>query len=90
MLRDGKSYLLANRIEIERLIEEEVPKDVFEPVQFSWEEEKANPAFVTDRASGIVGVAPLVADVSSDTRIKTVEGSIARLRYQLTEPEVER
>jgi len=41
--RDGKRFLLTNRIEMPRLLAEEVAENDFEPVDFSWEEEKAVP-----------------------------------------------
>ena len=48
--RDGKRFVLASRIEMPRLLEEELAGDDFEPVEFGWEEEKASPDFLAERA----------------------------------------
>src|SRR5688500_20271361 len=48
--RDGKRFVLANRIEMARIISEELNGEDYEPLEFGWEEEKANPAIVTTLA----------------------------------------
>jgi len=39
---DGKRFVLANNIELPRLLAEEISETDFEPVQLSWQEEKAS------------------------------------------------
>src|SRR3954453_13042691 len=51
---DGKRYALANRIEMARLLAEEVSADEFEAVEFAWEEEKVSPTFLANRASDLL------------------------------------
>src|SRR5215213_2792170 len=52
---DGKRFVLASRIEMARLLEEELPGADFEPVEFGWEEEKASPTFLADLAAKVLG-----------------------------------
>ena len=88
---DGRRFILANRIEMPRLLEEEIDAEDFEPVEFGWEEEKASGAFLPDRALALLknGDA-LGSDLSIDSKTRTVESAIARCRYQLTDSEIER
>src|SRR5437762_10518119 len=51
---DGKRFVLASRIEMARILAEEVAAEEFEPVEFGWEEEKASVTFMTDRASALI------------------------------------
>src|SRR5215210_7575781 len=52
---DGKRFLLASRIEMARMLEEELAGADFEPVEYGWEEEKASPSFLADLAAKVVG-----------------------------------
>jgi Xaa-Pro aminopeptidase len=89
--RDGKRFLLANRIEIGRLLSEELEGVEFEPVDFAWEEEKASPTFLAERARSLLeGDAALGSDLPIGAGVAVVEGALAACRYQLTPPEVER
>ena len=45
---DGKRFVLANSIEMPRLLNEELADKDFEPIEFSWEEEKASPTIPGD------------------------------------------
>jgi antitoxin VapB len=89
--RDGKCFVLASRIEMARILTEEISAEDFEPIEFAWEEEKANPSFLLDRARALLSEK---AEVGSDLPLspgsRTIEGSLARCRYQLTPPEIER
>lgn len=91
--RDGKRFVLANRIEMARILTEELNAGGdFEPVEFSWEEEKASPTFLADRARSLLsdGSARLGADLSLAPNVPAVEGAIARCRHELTASEIER
>ena len=87
---DGESFVLANRIEMQRLLAEEIPAGVFEPIEFSWEEEKANSTFAANSATALLRARPLLSDVPGGDGVRVVEASIASCRYELTEPEVDR
>lgn len=78
----GKRYLLTNNIEMQRMLDEQVSSDLFEPVEYSWRADKESPTFVIDTAKNIAD-----GDVAADTAI---EGSIAQCRYSLTDEEIER
>jgi Xaa-Pro dipeptidase len=88
---DGKRYVLASRIEMARMLEEELAGADFEPVEFGWEEEKASPTFLADLAAKLnEGGAPLGSDLPLAANVKAIDGAVARCRYQLTSPELER
>ncbi|HEV2705594.1 MAG TPA: M24 family metallopeptidase [Pyrinomonadaceae bacterium] len=87
---DGKCFVLANRIEMPRLLAEELASREFEPVEFSWEEEKASPTFLAERAGALLGGAALGSDLPIGAGVAVVEGALARCRYRLTSSEVER
>src|SRR5687768_10553685 len=62
--RDGQRFLLANKIEMARLMKEEIDGQGYEPVECGWEEEKANPALVTWLARSLVSdTLPLGSDL---------------------------
>lgn len=89
--RDGKRFVLANRIEMPRLLAEELAEEDFEPIEFSWEEEKASPTFLTERARSLLSdAATLGSDLPLGTDVRVIEGALARCRYSLTAPEIER
>src|SRR6267378_4441746 len=87
---DGKRFVLANKIEMTRIITEELDGQNYEPVEFGWEEEKANPALITERARSLMTEKmPLGCDLPlGDAHV--IEGTIARTRYRLTAPEMDR
>lgn len=88
---DGKRYVLSNRIELARMLEEELAGADFEPVEFGWEEEKASPTFLADLAAKVVGNGvALGSDLPLGANMKVIDGAISRCRYQLTPPELER
>ena len=88
---DGKRFVLANRIEMARVLEEELAGADFEPVEFGWEEEKSSPSFLADRASSLLaGGGALGSDLPAGAGVRTIEAAVAGCRYQLTAPELER
>lgn len=88
---DGRRYLLANRIEMKRLLEEELAGADFEPIEYGWEEEKAQPTFLASLAASLVeGGGGLGSDLPLGQSTKTIESALARCRYSLTPPELER
>jgi Xaa-Pro dipeptidase len=90
VLCDGRRFVLANRIEMPRLLAEEVSEKDFEPIEFGWEEEKF-PTFLFSRAVALLaeGTA-LGSDLPLNAESRSIEGAIARCRYQLTTAEIER
>ena len=89
--RDGARFVLANKIEMNRLLTEELPGQGYQPVQFAWEEEKGNPSLTADLARSLVkDELPLGSDISLGENVRLVDGAIARARYGLTSGEVDR
>lgn len=88
--RDNRRFVLASKIEMARLLAEELRGQDWEPVEFGWAEEKASSAFVADQARALLGdSAALGADLPVG-EAQGVEGALTRLRYSLTDAELER
>jgi Xaa-Pro dipeptidase len=84
----GKRYVIANNIEIGRLLAEEISAEDFEPVEIGWQAEK-DPRFVIDAAKRAAGGRDLGCDIGfPETR--WVEPSIAACRFELLPEEIER
>jgi len=89
--RDGRKFLLANRIELERLMSEQLHGQGYEPVDFAWEDEKASPSLVADVALSLVDQElPLGSDLALGSSVRVIESAIARARYKLTASEIDR
>lgn len=89
--QDGKRFVLANRIEMPRLLAEELSLQEFEPVEFSWEKEKGSPTFVSDLAVSLLDSKGILgSDTPIDSRFPVVEAALASCRYQLTSAEISR
>jgi Xaa-Pro aminopeptidase len=87
---DGKCFVLANRIEMPRLLAEELSESDFEPVEYAWEDEPTCPTLVEDKALTLLGHGALLGSDLPRNGIRKVEGAVARCRYSLTEPELKR
>jgi antitoxin VapB len=89
--RDGKRFVLANSIEMPRLLAEELSGIDFEAVEFPWEDEKASPEFLVDRALALLPPgSQLGSDLPFGARAHVIESMIARCRYSLSEAELQR
>jgi len=89
--RDGRRFVLASRIEMPRMLAEELSAEDFEPVEYGWEEEKGSPTFLIDRAQSLLGKGnTLASDLPAGAGVRTIESAIARCRYRLTSDEIER
>lgn len=87
--RDGKRFLLANNIEMARMLAEEISADEFEPVEFTWQDEKADGLLAVGRANSLTdGV--VTTDLFFSDMVRSMESEIAPCRHVLTEVEVER
>lgn len=83
----GERYLLANNIEMPRMLSEEISADDFEPVEFTWQNEKSSS--LVERACKIAG-GELATDITIDVGIRSIETQLAKCRYELTPEEIER
>ena len=88
---DGKRFILANIIEMTRFLSEEVSNSDFEPVEFTWQDEKSSGDFVFERVKTLFDGSPQIgSDLPLSNQIRSIENLIARCRYNLTESEIER
>lgn len=80
---DGKRYILASNIEMPRMLAEEVLAADFEPVEYSWQDEKATASFVFEKAKSLIAGGEIATDYQ-------IEGKVAQCRYGLTPDEIGR
>ncbi|HUR98065.1 MAG TPA: M24 family metallopeptidase [Pyrinomonadaceae bacterium] len=83
----GKRYVIANNIEIGRLLAEEISAEDFEPVEIGWQAEK-DPKVAIDAIKRVTG-----GDIGSDTgfpETRWIEPSIASCRFELLPSEIDR
>jgi len=91
VLRNGKKYILANNVEMPRLLCEEVSETEFKPVEIVWQEERSshNPVVkIANKLSAENG--PVALDSPLNGHVRTVENLVAECRYSLTSSEVDR
>lgn len=89
--RDGRKFLLANKIELNRLMTEQLAGQEYEAIDFGWEEEKANPFLTAEVARSLADTElALGSDSPFGPQVRVVDGPIARARYKLTAAEIDR
>ncbi|MDI1241920.1 MAG: M24 family metallopeptidase [bacterium] len=87
--RSGERFLLANKIEMPRMLSEEGSADDFEAVDYSWQDEKSSGQWLIDLARDLAG-GSIVTDIVLDASTQSVDGSISAIRRSLTQPEIVR
>ena len=88
---DGKRFVLANRIEMPRLLAEEISSEEFEPVEFPWEAEKASSTFLATQALKLLSEGEMLgSDTDLGPAALPIDATLARCRFQLTSAETER
>ena len=86
--RAGERYLIANNIEMPRLLAEEVSEDDFNPIEVTWQAEK-DPRAILNAAKSLTNGSKFGCDVGfPETR--SIDSLIASCRYELTSEEVDR
>lgn len=88
--RDGRRLILASRIEMERMLNEQLLADEFEPIQFGWQDERASSSYLIDRAIDISGGTRIASDIPIDPAVKAIDGMISECRVRLTPQEIDR
>ena len=86
---DGKRFLIANNIEMPRLLAEEVSENDFEPIELSWQAEKTSKKSISEiAASLLLDSSELGSDIYLDHQIHPIEPLISACRHQLTDAEL--
>ena len=93
--RGGRRFLIANNIEMPRMLSEEVAAEIlnadFEPVEYSWQDEKAQGGFVIEKVKQLLEAGATIAtDIPVDPAAPAIENKIANCRYRLTSCEIDR
>jgi Xaa-Pro aminopeptidase len=85
---DGGRYVIANNIEISRLLTEEISEDEFQPIEITWQAEK-DPQTILNAAKSVAKRGNFGCDIGfPETRM--IEPSIAGCRAELTAEEIDR
>jgi len=87
--KSGKRLILANKIEMPRMLEEEVSENDFKPIDFGWQDEKSSGQWLFDHARDLAG-GPVVSDIPMVPSVPAIDGQISLLRRSLTQPEIGR
>jgi antitoxin VapB len=85
---DGRRFVLANAIEMPRLIAEALAGLDYEPVEYPWADDQ-DPAFAVRTAQQLLGSGTLGADWTLPGTT-FIESALARARHLLTDAEIER
>lgn len=86
--REGRAFLLANNIEMQRMMEEQVRRIELEPIQFSWQHEKASTGTIRDAVRSAIGSdARIVTDLPMFGDTSAIDGKLGTLRCHLSEGE---
>lgn len=86
---EGGRYLIANNIEMPRLMAEELSDDDFRAIEISWQEEKESPQLPFTTAAAFAD-GEIVSDIAIAPGFRQIEGSIAQCRFSLTADEAAR
>ena len=87
---DGRRVIIANRIEMPRLLAEEVHEGAWEPIEYTWTVEHARPDTIARLAAdGADARGTLAADLPL-AGAELVDRPLARLRAPLVDTEVQR
>ena len=87
--QDGKRFLLANNIEMPRMLAEEVSPDEFEPIEFAWQDEKAEADLLIARARSLCD-GEVATDLAIHSSSCAIDAKLAPCRYELTDDEIAR
>lgn len=81
---DGRRFVLANNIEMPRLLAEEIDGSDYDPIEFPWTDEK-KPGFLVNVARSLLDDGGVVgSDLPIGGDSQWVDSEVDRLRYSLT------
>ena len=86
---DGRRFVIANVIEMPRLLAEELPGGGWEPIDYAWTEDHAQPDTLARLARGLTSGSAIGADWPLAGTIP-MDAALVRTRALLTEAEVRR
>jgi len=86
---DGRRFVLANAIEMPRLLAEALEGFDFEPVEYPWADDQ-DPAFAVRTAHDLMGGEGTLGSDWTLPGTTVVEGALARARHLLTDAEIDR
>ena len=87
---DGKRFLIANNIEMPRLLAEEVSEAEFEPVELKWQDERASANAVVEKIRSLGHHGDIGFDLYTFSPLRPIEALIAACRHELTSEEIGR
>ncbi|MGH9818812.1 MAG: M24 family metallopeptidase [Pyrinomonadaceae bacterium] len=87
---EGRRFVLANNIEMRRMLAEVVQASEFDPIEYPWQSEKVSGGFLIEKAREVVGKKDLGIDVALSPDARVIERPVSGCRYRLTESEVQR
>jgi antitoxin VapB len=88
---DGRRFVVANGIEMPRLRGEALAGLGFDPIEYPWTDDQANPAAAFDYARAVTsGAAPIAADWPVTRAALVVETALMRARVNLVDEELAR
>ncbi len=87
--RQGERFILANNIEMPRMLAEEISAADFEPVEISWQHEKVSDAMLK-KAQTLAANGAIATDIAMFAGSRSIENKVAACRYQLTPQELVR
>lgn len=91
VVADGRRFVIANNIEMPRLLAEELKAEDFEPIESLWHDEKVTGDLVLRKAKKLLGGNSLIAtDMPLFADVRPIENKIAPCRYSLTTDELVR
>src|SRR5688572_759701 len=85
----GRRYILTKNIEMPRMLAEELSEMEFEPIEFTWQQEKQKPTLLSELAES-VSPGTIASDIGSISAARNIESLIAGCRASLTSDETER
>lgn len=86
---DGKVFVLSNNIEMPRILNEEISREDFEPIEFSWQEDYDSNDFIVKKAKSLLQEnQKLATDLYLNEEVRPIENLISNCRYRLTDAEI--
>src|ERR1035437_8909768 len=73
---DGRRFVLASNSEMPRMLAEEVSENDFEPLEVSWQDEKAATNYVLEKVKTLLQNGDLATDIALEPMTRAIENKI--------------